>query len=109
MLDDSHEARRLYATLVGIPLGISAFLFIGIFWNAANGTGVYVGIVCAFILWMIARHILSLPASETPGIGLQIKKLEKERIRLQESLKKHIGQQGEAAAAEASQDKVAAR
>jgi len=89
--DESHAARRVYATIVGVPLGIAAFLYIGIYWDAANGTGVYVGITCAFVLWLIAKHILGLPISETPTIALQIKKLDKERTRLQEGLKKHVG------------------
>ena len=96
--DASHAARRFYATLVGVPLGVTAFLFIGVFWNAANGTGIYVGIVCALILWLIAKHILGLPASETATIGLQVQRLEKERARLQESLKKYIGDDGTSAA-----------
>ncbi len=92
--DASHAARRVYATIVGLPLGVTAFLFIGIYWNAANGTGVYVGIVCAFVLWLIAKHILNLPVSDTPTIGLQVQRLEMERARLQESLKKYIGDDG---------------
>jgi hypothetical protein len=89
--DDSHAARRLYATIFGLPLGIAAFLYLGIYWSSSNNTGVYVGIVCAFILWLIARHILGLPESETHLIVKRIKQLEQERIRQQESLKKHIG------------------
>jgi hypothetical protein len=89
--DDSHAARRLYATLIGLPLGIAAFLYLGIYWSSSNNTGVYVGVVCAFILWLIARHILSLPASETHLIVKRVQQLEGERSRQQESLKKHIG------------------
>ena len=88
--DNSHAARRVYATIVGLPLGIAAFLYIGVYWNSSNGTGVYVGITCAFVLWLIARHVLSLPPSQTHTIMLQAQKLEKERVRLKETLKKHI-------------------
>lgn len=89
--DDSHAARRLYATLIGLPLGIAAFLYLGIYWSSSNNTGVYVGITCAFILWLIARHILGLPPSETHQILKRVKQLEQERSRLQEGLKKYIG------------------
>jgi hypothetical protein len=88
--DESHDARRFYATIFGLPLGIAAFLYLGIFWQADNGTGVYIGIICAVLLWMISKNILALPPSETSGILGQVQRLEHERQRLQEILKERI-------------------
>jgi len=88
--DASHAARRLYAVIVGFPLGVVAFIYLGFLWGANNGTGVYIGITCAAILWLIVRHIRGLPESDTHTIEMHIAQLDKERERTQESLRKYM-------------------
>ncbi len=89
-MDASHSARRTFALILGIPLGITAFVYIGFLWNAMNGTGLYIGITCATILWLIVRHVIGLPLSDAQAIHLRVRHLAKERGRMQESLRKYV-------------------
>ncbi len=75
--------------VLGVPLGVMAFVFIGFLWNAMNGTGIYIGITCAVILWMISRHILTFPPSDTMAIVVRMKRLDQERETAQATIRKY--------------------
>jgi hypothetical protein len=88
-LDTSRRIRRTMGIVLGVPLGVMAFVFIGFLWNAMNGTGIYIGITCAVILWMISRHILTFPPSDTMAIVVRMKRLDQERETAQATIRKY--------------------
>jgi len=88
--DRVRGAWRFFAILVGLPLGIAAFLYIGVLSGSNHGRGLYIGIVCGVFLWLISRTVLGLPHSNTPALERQILKLHGDRVRAQEGLKKYV-------------------
>ena len=92
-IDRSMAARRSIAVFFGMPLACTAFVFLTFLIHKFNGNGLYIGMGCAFLCWLIVRPAIRPFDNPLPELEEQVERLirarERTKDKLQEFLDEH--------------------